>query len=332
MDNLCHTLVGAALAEAGLRKKTPLATATLLIAANLPDADGVLYWLDQADAAYGFRRGWTHGVLALALWPFVLTGLVLAWDRWVRRRRHPAAEPALPRALLALSALALLTHPVLDYLNTYGVRWLMPFRDAWSYGDTLFIADPWVWLALGLGYYISSRRRRRGAPHPERAAVWSLALVTLYVAAMGVSGLAARAVARAAIERPGVTVGRLMAGPFPATPFRRQIVADAGDRYILGTVDWLRRPTFVSDPRSPVLKRDGQPVVAEAARTPAGASFTRWARFPFYVVDRSARTTVVRMVDARYTLDPDASFGALSVTLPQAIPSPGASANQEQDP
>ena len=31
MDNLCHTLVGAALAEAGLRKKTPLATATLLI-------------------------------------------------------------------------------------------------------------------------------------------------------------------------------------------------------------------------------------------------------------------------------------------------------------
>jgi inner membrane protein len=332
MDNICHTLVGAALAEAGLRKKTPLATGTLLVAANLPDVDGVLYWVSQADTAYGFRRGWTHGVLALALWPFVLTGLVLAWDRWVRRRRHPAAEPALPLALLGLSALALLTHLALDYLNTYGVRWLMPFQDAWSYGDTLFIADPWVWLALGLGYYLSSRRRRRGAPHPERAAAWSLALVTLYIAVMGVSGLAARAVARAAIERSGVTVVRLMAGPFPATPFRRQIVAEAGDRYILGTVDWLHRPLFVPGAVSPVLKRDQQPAVAEAARTPSGVSFMRWARFPFYVVERGARATVVRMVDARYTLDPEASFGALSVTLPQAIPSSGVSANQEQDP
>jgi len=332
MDNLCHTLVGAALAEAGLRKKTPLATATLLIAANLPDVDGVLYWANQADTAYGFRRGWTHGVLGLALWPFLLTGLVLVWDRWVRRRRNPAAEPARPRALMGLAALALLTHPVLDYLNTYGTRWLMPFRDAWSYGDTLFIADPWVWLALGLGYYLSSRRRRRGAPHPERAAAWSLALVTLYIVVMGVSGLAARALARAAIERSGVTVGRLMAGPLPATPFRRQIVAEAGDRYILGTVDWLRRPMFVPDPASPVPKRDGQPAVAEAARTPSGASFVRWARFPFYVVERGSRATVVRMVDARYTLDPEASFGALSVTLPLAVPSAGVSVNQEQDP
>src|SRR5512142_890594 len=100
MDNLTHTLVGAALAETGLGRRTALATATLLIAANLPDVDGILYWVARPDSAYGFRRGWTHGVLALAVWPFLLTGAVLAWDRWVRRRRHPAAAPAAPRTVL----------------------------------------------------------------------------------------------------------------------------------------------------------------------------------------------------------------------------------------
>ena len=85
MDNLCHSLVGAALSRAGLGRRTALATATLVIGANLPDVDVFAYaW--GADTALGFRRGWTHGVLALALWPFVLTGILMAWDRLVRRR------------------------------------------------------------------------------------------------------------------------------------------------------------------------------------------------------------------------------------------------------
>src|SRR5512137_3074203 len=98
MDNLTHTLLGAALAETGLRRWTPLAAATLLIGANLPDVDGILYWVARPESAYGFRRGWTHGLAAVAAWPLVLAGLVLAWDRWVRRRRHPQAPPAVPAA------------------------------------------------------------------------------------------------------------------------------------------------------------------------------------------------------------------------------------------
>ena len=37
MDNLCHTLVGAALGEAGLKRRTRFGSATLMIASNLPD-------------------------------------------------------------------------------------------------------------------------------------------------------------------------------------------------------------------------------------------------------------------------------------------------------
>ena len=109
-----------------------------------------------------FRRGWTHGVLALALWPFVLTGVLLAWDRFVRLRRKPDAAPARAGPLLALTALAVISHPTLDWLNNYGLRWLMPFDGRWFYGDALFVID------RGSG----SRRRRR-VPHvleePARA-------------------------------------------------------------------------------------------------------------------------------------------------------------------
>src|SRR5690606_12985534 len=51
--------------------------------------------------------------------------------------------------LLGVTTLAVLTHPTLDWLNNYGMRWLMPFDGRWFYGDALFIIDPWVWLALG---------------------------------------------------------------------------------------------------------------------------------------------------------------------------------------
>ena len=56
MDPLAHTLFGATLAEAGLRKKTALATGTLIIGANLPDVDAVAM-LISTDYALQVRRG-----------------------------------------------------------------------------------------------------------------------------------------------------------------------------------------------------------------------------------------------------------------------------------
>ena len=71
MDNLCHTLVGAALGEAGLKRRTPLAMATLLVGANLPDVDAVTYVYADSPTSFAFRRGWTHGVLAMAVLPIL---------------------------------------------------------------------------------------------------------------------------------------------------------------------------------------------------------------------------------------------------------------------
>ncbi len=157
MDPLAHTLFGAALAEAGLKRKTALATATLVIGANIPDIDALAMFISN-DFALLFRRGWTHGILALFIWPFVLTGMMigihklLEWGRKRKAKRNgkQASHPPLKSGwLLALAFISVWSHPLLDWLNTYGVRFLMPFDGTWFYGDTLFIIDAWFWLLTG---------------------------------------------------------------------------------------------------------------------------------------------------------------------------------------
>ncbi len=161
MEPLAHTLAGACLAETGLNRVTPLAAPTLIIAANLADLDGACY-LHSADLAFGFRRGLTHGVLACIILPILLTAAMVVFDRTIRQKRHPEAIPAKPVPLFWLSLAGVLSHPFLDWLNTYGVRLLMPFSDRWFYGDTLFIVDPWLWIILGSAVMIGWTVTRRG--------------------------------------------------------------------------------------------------------------------------------------------------------------------------
>ncbi|MFA5630018.1 MAG: metal-dependent hydrolase [Porticoccaceae bacterium] len=148
MDPIAHTLTGGALAATGLRRATPLATAALLIGANIADVDIVVAFASDY-MALAHRRGWTHGVLALVLLPPLLAAGLLLWDKLVRRRWRPGAEPARWWPLLLVSAIAVISHPALDWLNNYGLRWLMPFDGRWFYGDGLFIIDPWLWLIFG---------------------------------------------------------------------------------------------------------------------------------------------------------------------------------------
>ena len=147
MDNVCHTLVGAAMAEAGLKKYSAYASVTLMIASNIPDVDVLVFATDTPGIE--FRRGWTHGVVGQALLPIGLTLAVMAWARW-RRPKGPrpvsAGPPLRAGWLLALSYLALYSHLLLDFLNNYGVRLLAPLDWRWFYGDAVFIIDVWLWL------------------------------------------------------------------------------------------------------------------------------------------------------------------------------------------
>jgi inner membrane protein len=308
MDNLAHTLAGAALGQAGLKRKTGLAMATLMIAANLPDIDALgLFFGANLD----WRRGWTHGPIALLTLPPLLALAMLGFDRWqAKRGKRPEARLPLRFGwLVALAYIGAISHPMLDFLNTYGVRFLMPFSDRWFYGDTLFIIDIWMWLALAAGVWLSGHRWKRENARPGLPAITALAAVSLYVAAMAGAGRSAEAHVAQEAEMRGL--GRpdgVLASPAPIDPFRREIVARFGNAYAFGDFRWAPGPQLSLQP-SLIPTNIADPAVAQAAaENPRIAAFLYWSRLPFAEIERGGGEAVVTIRDARYSRMPSSGF------------------------
>lgn len=328
MDNIAHTLAGVVLAEAGLKRRTALGTATLAIAANFPDIDAVAPLFTTGAESLVIRRGWTHGVLAMLVLPVVLALLVLAWDRTVRqrrlRRRGRSRDPANFGGLLLLAAIGIWSHPLLDLLNTYGVRLLMPFSDRWFYGDTLFIVDPWLWLTFGVGIFLSRRRAGRTTDMSAGARGWvayparnAIAIFLLYVGVMAASAWWGRHEVR--IRPPGGDLSTMVA-PVPANPFRRQVVRRLADGYEVGDLRFV--PGVRYEPLAELPLGRDLPGVAEASRTRQGSSFLYWARFPRFQSERVGDSIRVRMSDARYSDALGRGWASVVVMVPATGPAP----------
>jgi inner membrane protein len=269
MDNLTHSFAGALLAQMGLKKLSGRATATLVIAANLPDIDAVASFLGRESLA--IRRGLTHGPIALAILPLILTGLVLLWNRW-----RPADQPVRFWPLLLCAYIGTLSHPALDWLNSYGIRLLEPFSSTWYAGDTLFIIDIWIWATL-IGCWLWSRRREKRGGDWQRPAWLGFAAIGAYIFVNGlITGHAERTTAKMVAER-GSTPDLVVANPVPIAFWRRTMLwrteefYGAGD-YTLGsgvTLEWPPYPQIGVDPKERTL---------EDVR-----AFLFWSRMPIVV-------------------------------------------------
>ncbi|MCP9223037.1 metal-dependent hydrolase [Erythrobacter sp. LQ02-29] len=304
MDNLTHSLVGALLGQASLKRRTGLAMPALIIGANLPDVDAtcVIYGTESL----AMRRGLTHGPLALVMLPVVLATVLYAFDRWQARggTRPEGRLPVRFGWLVALSFLACLTHPALDWLNVYGIRLLAPFSQRWFHGDTLFIVDWVLWLVMGFATWLSWRRDRHGLATWRRPARYGLAFLGIYIALNGIlTGMAERVGAGLA---PEPTV--LIASPAPGQPWKRDIIfADSTLRWY--RVGW----TPLGLQGQPLMMEPNQcPVeVADLPRSPAIDAFLFWSRAPLFARGDDGAVT---LYDARF-YDPRAR-GRFAVTLP----------------
>ncbi len=285
MDNLTHSLAGAVLGQLGLKHKTGLGMATLIIAANIPDIDALATLLG-GQQHLAIRRGITHGPIAMLLLPLLLWQGMLWFDRWQTRRgtRPSGRLPVDSRWLLILAYIGTLSHPVLDWMNSYGIRFLEPFSNRWFAGDTLFIIDVWIWTMLAVGVWLSRRRERAGAANWRAPAVASIAAVGFYILANGLITGRAEAMGHDAVEAArGKPPTLIVANPVPVTFWRRDI--EWRDAFDYGHGSFTAPDRLTLDPKTvPHNIRD--PRLAEAvAQSPDAQAFLFWSRMPIVEIE-----------------------------------------------
>jgi inner membrane protein len=173
MENVTHSLFGAALYYAGGRRLAPRTLPLWIIGANLPDIDVITQFMGRL-IYIEHHRGLTHTGLALLPLTILLTLVWQCWAHYLRDANDPhrfgktnnlaqtatAAKAINNTALISpptsnnwlrvgcAALITIISHTSLDWLNNYGVRPGLPFSQQWFYGDLVFIADPWIWILL----------------------------------------------------------------------------------------------------------------------------------------------------------------------------------------
>ena len=159
MDNLTHSLVGLAAAKAGLERWSPGTTSLCIFAANAPDSDIVFLLFGDRWDFLQHHRGITHsivGTLCLALLiPLIFYVIDLALSSLSGRARKIRLG-----GLIVASLIVSATHPILDWTNNYGIRFLLPWNPKWFYGDLVFIVDPFIWLLFGSASFLLTSKTR----------------------------------------------------------------------------------------------------------------------------------------------------------------------------
>jgi inner membrane protein len=319
MEPVTHLLTGAVLARAGFNRKSALATLVMTLAAEAPDLD-ILASL--RGSAYGFiqHRGITHTLVGVPFIAALVVGMAwladALWQRFRRYRHWSAAPPRRWGLLYLFACIAVLSHLLLDFTNSYGLRPFYPFVRQWYAWDIVFIIEPLMllvlvvalllpWLFGLVGQEIGERRRT------PRGRGMAIAALVFIVALWGVRDYEhRRALALVdAFEYNGEAARRVAAFPYMVNPFRWAGVAETSNAYVSVAVN-TTRPAPASRTQS-YYKPDPTPATEAARSSELGRAYLEWARFPLVEAEHLSSPNgeeLVRFMDARF-LYPDSSGG-----------------------
>jgi inner membrane protein len=279
MDPLTHTATGLFLSRVGLGRWTPRALPILLLAANAPDIDIV----SAAGGSLNYLHYHRHLTHSLAAMPVLALLAVLVVRVASRKPVHWLG--AFFAALIAVAS-----HLLLDFTNSYGLRPWLPFSGEWLRLDLTAVIDIWIWAVLLLGIAGPFVARLVGSEvssgtvrekNPGRGfAIFALAFLLLYNCGRGV--LHARAVAELESRLYGGSSVplRVAALPYPANPLRWRGLVETEDFYDVEDVNLAGE----FDPTRGMIfhKPEPNPALEAARRTVAIQEFLRFARFPLW--------------------------------------------------
>ena len=327
MDNLTHSLFGWTLARAGAGRRVPYATATLVVASNIPDVD-IAAGLRGGVEYLAWHRGPTHGPLGAVGLGFLVAGAMALWSR---NRRDLLR-------LWGLAMIGIACHIVMDLPTSYGTRLLSPFDWTWYAFDWMPIIDVYLWIVLLASVAAGSlARHRRTAAFAALAlmAVDYSARAALHERALGngarfdATGTAAPCAAAPTLVAhspadampANAPAGCLAAAALPTfgSPLTWRIVRQSADGYELSD-----RSVLTPSASGTVIHVDTEtgPPVQGVRDTPEGQVYLDFARFPIAeTVARSPGAVAVRLSDARFVAllpggrRPPGGNGPLSVVV-----------------
>jgi len=308
MDNLTHTLVGLMLARTGLEKTTPRGTAMIVIAANIPDIDAVV-WLSGTMRYIEFHRTYTHSLIFLPL--VALLPMLIVHARWSWK------------AYLA-SIAGVLSHVLLDSTNAYAVPLLYPISAHRLSLDIANVYDVWIWAILlaaiaataltnlvnvEIGAAKDTGARRRWA--------W-LALGTLlaYESARGVAHARAVAVISARLYQ-GAPPRTVTALPNAFNPLVWRGIIEGAGFVMIAPVNLLGEYDPAAGPGSGRLYRTAAPIpeMNAALRTQPFQVFTHWAQMPFWKVTPVEEGLRLDLIDLRFGSPDRVGFTGVSAIV-----------------
>jgi inner membrane protein len=342
VDNVTHSIAGLMLAECVVRLRAyragvepsarfrSVAALSSMVAANMPDFDLLYTGTGGDQLAYMLHhRGYTHTVIIGILGAVLLWGASLLVWRWRARSATPRADA---RWLFGLLLVSTLGHLALDWTNSYGVHLFWPFDNRWSYGDAVFIVEPWFWvIAVPMLVASSTSRIARGLLSLVLliglVLAWRVDLVSLGAASLLTVG-AAGSIALARALRPGPRAAVAVVGWIGVT-----LIMTAGSRVARQAAV---RSARAADPAAELLDVVVSPLPANAVClsvitversdstyrvvtsrvsaapriTAAGKCGARGARGPLFRASTRPSTPAVQW-DGEWTA-PDAELGTLA--------------------
>lgn len=142
MDTITHIAIGACIGEIVAAKQ--IGKKALVIGAGaqvIPDIDVFCaFWMSPSSNALA-HRGFTHSFFF-----GILVSLVLAWI--IHRRWNNSNESF--KFWLSFFVLQIFVHIFLDAFNAYGTAWFEPFDHYRVSFNTIFVADPFFSVPLGI--------------------------------------------------------------------------------------------------------------------------------------------------------------------------------------
>ncbi|MBL8189296.1 MAG: metal-dependent hydrolase [Acidobacteria bacterium] len=251
MDSITQGILGAAAAQAVLKKRLPRGAGVIgAVGGVIPDLDVIIHSFNDPTVGWVFHRHFTHSLFFIPFGGFLAALPFLFMPRF---RDHK-------REVILAAIIGYATHAPLDMFTSYGTQMFWPFSNYRVKLDWIGIVDPVYSIPLAIGVFLTMRTL---SMRPVRIA---LLLTSLYICFGGWQHHRGVVVQQRLAESRGhrIEYSRVMPAPGWLVMWRSVYVSN-GRLYSDGIqANWFRSPRVLPGASADMTTFADLPVNAQA--------------------------------------------------------------------